>query len=566
MAIKTLIIEDQDSVAAAIDHQLRDTGDYFTHQSRTAANALDRINAARATPYDLVLCDYNLGAATNGQQLLEYLRTDRHMPYRTAFIMLTAEAAYGAVASAVELIPDAYVIKPFTQEILMSRVQHAMQKRDALMPVYHHLDQPIPDYPAALSACNTLILNSNRYVLEVLKLKADILMRQKQWSEASHVYDKILAWRSVPWAQVGMARVLRLMDYPDKAKLRLDQALADFPMYVAAYDEVAALKEAEGDLAAAQAVLEKAHSIVPSSRRSRTIGLMALDNANPEKACDYLRVVIDRERYGLTRSTEDFFGLATCYRVLGRLADAQATIDSISQFFPETRPLKARKLAASALVHAAAGRPYDARRLVEEALSYLDLSTEPRTQLEVAEASVACGDNAEADRLFKHVAENWQEQSRVLALVRQTVLRSGRGEEGLTRVDSSLRELARLNNEAIEMMQNHYLDKAVEKLALVAERLPNHAMVQANFVQALLLVVEDEAPANIDELPPQAKVRRRLDTARKHLKKLVALDEQHPRLRELQRQFACFTGETDIAEQAMMEFVHTELASMEVTV
>lgn len=165
MIIKTLIIEDIEKVALVIEQQLRQTKhEGVVHRSRNVELALGRISAAREEPYDLILCDFNLGEGTNGQQLLEYVRSERLIPRKTAFIMLTAEASYSKVASAVELIPDGYLLKPFTLEGLSQRIDAALEKREALKDALAFIDQEPPDYPAAIKACNAIIISGSRFV------------------------------------------------------------------------------------------------------------------------------------------------------------------------------------------------------------------------------------------------------------------------------------------------------------------------------------------------------------------------------------------------------------------
>ncbi|MDP1897107.1 MAG: response regulator, partial [Sulfurimicrobium sp.] len=86
-----------------------------------AANAADAINKIEHRNYDIILCDYSLGDAKDGQQLLEELKRRRLIRNTTVFMMVTAERGYEKVVSAVELAPDDYLIKPFSGEVLRSR-------------------------------------------------------------------------------------------------------------------------------------------------------------------------------------------------------------------------------------------------------------------------------------------------------------------------------------------------------------------------------------------------------------------------------------------------------------
>lgn len=563
MNIKTLIIEDLEKVASAIEQQLRQTKyQGVVHKVKDVQNALARIKAAHEEPYDLILCDYNLGEGTNGQQLLEYLRSERLIPRKTAFIMITAESSYAKVASAVELIPDGYLLKPFTLDGLIQRIEFGLEKRDVLKEALALIDQEIPDYPSAIKSCNAIILAANKFSLEALKLKAECLLLLNQWGEASSVYDKIITWRPTPWAEVGLARALRHMGHTDLAQKKLQKTIDSFPQFVSAYDELAALAQKAGNTVLAQATLEKAHVIVPSNRRTRELGLLALANNDLEKACNYLQIITQKDRYGLKRSTEDFFSLAAAFKQRALYSEAIGTLDSIKDHFPETKPLTVRKMAAEAIIVFTAGRKFDAKKMVMDALKLRHEQMEPRTQLELGEACYLCGVRDQADSIFRHIAENWQENRTVINEVKTTLQRVGMGQYGDELIKESTTELIKLNNLAASEIRNGEYDKAVGHLQQVAERLLSHATVQANYTQALLLWVEHNSPKNPKLMPEISKPRQYINLARKHLQQLASIDAKHRHLGPLQRLYTKLTGDQAIVESNEAETA-PELASME---
>lgn len=564
MKARTLIIEDQDGVGRAIEYQLGQLGSHhFTvDHARSIAHAIDRVNAARREAYDLILCDYHMGEGTNGQQLLEYLRFERKIPRRTVFVMLTAEASYAAVASSVELAPDAYLLKPFTVDALARRVEFGLVKRQALAAAHTALDQEQPDWQAAISACNALILEHNRFAVDALRLRAECLIRLENFGEAASTYDKIIAWRPMPWASVGLARSLRLSGELDLAEEKLQAVIQDFPTFVGAFDEMAAVAREKGDAGRAQSILEIAHGVVPSNRRTRELGVLALANNDLENASRYLRIVTEKDRHGLMRSTEDFFGLARALRQLNQFDEALSVLDNLKDHFPETRPLTVRKLAAEALALQGARRQFDAKKKVREAEEMREHRMEPRTQLELAHAAHACGEAETAQRIFIHVAENWHEDAAVVHQVMATLNEAGMGEDGLRMVKDSMKQLVVLNNRAAGCMKAGQWQEAVQIMEQVAGRLTHNATIQANYIQSLLAWVENNASPKVMDLPEHSKPRRYIATAREHLKQLARIDPKHPRLPPLQRMFAALTGELRAGADA--EPLPQEAASMEI--
>jgi DNA-binding response OmpR family regulator len=567
MKIKVLIIEDMEQALAAIEQQLvRSHYQCITDKCRTIEQALQRISVAnhKVDYYDLILCDYNMGEGTNGQQLLEYLRSERLIPRKTAFIMVTGESAYSKVASAVELIPDGYLLKPFTLGSLVERIDFALEKREALKDAIQFMDhQEAPDYPAAIKACNAVILAANKFALEALKLKSECLLSQEQWSEAAMVYDKIIAWRATPWAEVGLARAIRLMGDPELAEKKLAKTVEKFPQFVSAYDELAALEAVNGNTVEAQATLERAHAVVPSNRRTRELGLLALQNNDLEKATKFLKIVTERDRYGLKRSTEDFFSLAVAFRKLGKHEEALSVIDSLKDHFPDTKPLTVRKMAAQANIFISAKRPFDAKRTALDALELLENQMDPNTQIELAEACYQSELKENAEEIFVHVAENWQEFPKVVNAVKTTMQRVGMGDYGDERIEGSIKELVRLNNLAASQIRKGEYDQAVGNLQKVAKRLLRNATVQANYTQALLLWIEHNSPKKPKDLPANSKPREYLMLAREHLRQLASIDSKHRHLEGLRKLLSKLSGENQGLED-VQEFDSTqEAASME---
>ena len=565
MNFKTLIIEDAEDVAIAIERQLRlmRKFKFQVDHSRNVAQALDRISAACNTPYDLILCDYNLGECTNGQQLLEFLRSEQRISHQTIFIMVTGDASYDVVASAVELAPDAYLLKPFTYDVLAKRICYAIAKREVLKEAHVSIDSKKPDLEAAVKTCNAIILSAERFGLDALKLKAECLITLGRWGEAANVYDKIIAWRPTSWAEVGRARTLRQAGYPQIAERNLLLTIDRFPTFVAAYDELGALAEERGDNRRAQEFMESAHSIVPSNRRTRNLGLMALQNGDLEKAAFLLKIVTERDRYGLKRSTEDFFMLSTALRCLNRHEEAMAVLDTLKDFFPETRPLQVRKMAAEARILVAAKHPYDAKKRVCDALKLRHGQMEPRTQLELGEACYESDEREMAQKLFLHVAENWQEYPKVCDLVRKAIHRVGLGVEELAMIEQSTDDLMRINQQTVKKIKEGRFDEVVGDIENLAKRLLNNATVQANFVHALLSWLEQEAPQNFMKLPQHSKPGKNLMLAREHLHQLSGIKPRHVHLDFLERMFAKLTGEFHSNRISQIYQETEEAASME---
>jgi len=102
-----MVIDDQPLVRQSLRSIIQTMGGFIVEM---AQGYTDAINKIRATPPDVILCDYMMGAGRTGQQLLEEVRRNAHIPEEAIFLMVTGEQAYEQVVACVELIPDDYVL------------------------------------------------------------------------------------------------------------------------------------------------------------------------------------------------------------------------------------------------------------------------------------------------------------------------------------------------------------------------------------------------------------------------------------------------------------------------
>jgi len=127
----------------------------------------DALRNLRSKKYNLVLCDYNLNAKTDGQQLFEYARDNQMLPPDTLFFMITAESSYASVAAATEQHPDAYLLKPITASDIEERLKAMLDKRDALLVINTKITKD--DLAGALAACDALLAQKSRWTMSVLQ-------------------------------------------------------------------------------------------------------------------------------------------------------------------------------------------------------------------------------------------------------------------------------------------------------------------------------------------------------------------------------------------------------------
>ena len=122
-----LVIDDMEGMRSQLRMSLSSSGFAKLHVVSGIKEALERMASNR---YDVILCDYSLGDSTDGQQFLEYLRTNDLITRNTIFFMITAEQVYEKVVTIAECAPDDYLLKPFTAAQFNARLEKLLEKQD----------------------------------------------------------------------------------------------------------------------------------------------------------------------------------------------------------------------------------------------------------------------------------------------------------------------------------------------------------------------------------------------------------------------------------------------------
>lgn len=478
-----LLIDDMPEMRTTVRIQLADAGLEKCDGARNIKEAIDRLTANR---YDMIVCDYNLGQGADGQQLLELVRRRHLLPLSTAFLMITGETGYEQVSTAAEYSPDDYLLKPFTSELLGTRLKRILEKKESLEELYSALAER-NDRSKAIAVCDELLAEKNRYALDILRHKGDLLLETKRIDEALALYQSVLDQRATPWAEVGKARALAADGNHDEAKAHLERALEAYPNYLAAYDSLAQLLE-KTDKSAAQEVVEKALKVAPTTQRQRRLGSLAMDNKDFSRAEEAYRRAVEKDRTGFFKSHDDYAGLAKSCAEQGKVTEAFAAVKEMGQHFSHNPDLLARQAAVESLVHIKAGNPVAAKQALERAIALQgDQPLDPTTSLEIASACFATGDPEKAKAIIQSVAEDHNENETVLARAQDVFRAVGLDNEGAEFLESTKKHMIQLNNDAVALAKAGELAQAITMLTEAADRLLNNCQVSINAALAILM-------------------------------------------------------------------------------
>ena len=116
---KALVVDDSRAVRMILAKTLKELG-FEVREAANGREALEVIEAEK-TAVTLVLADWNM-PEINGLDLLKRLRQDPALS-SLVVVMVTTETELDQMAAALEAGANEYVMKPFTKDILVEKLQ-----------------------------------------------------------------------------------------------------------------------------------------------------------------------------------------------------------------------------------------------------------------------------------------------------------------------------------------------------------------------------------------------------------------------------------------------------------
>jgi len=326
-----LVIDDQPQARDALRTIAQTIGAFAVEFASNYQDALYRIR--NNTP-DVILCDYVLGDGRSGQQLLEELRRFNLLPDECIFMMVTGEQSYEQVVSAVELVPDDYIIKPFSPDKLVLRLDRIMAKKEFFKDYYR--EKRSQEYANALAILEQKQASETgrSYRFEILRQQAEVKLISGDAEGAETAYRAILDNYEFPWARAGVARSLHQQNKLTEARAEIERVVADTPQFFDAADLKANICMAQGEADEAQRVLDEVAKKTPRNyQRKRLLAEAATLNGDADTARSVLADVIANDtmpgavtpadRLALARSQVDAKDLISAEKTLVGLKESE---------------------------------------------------------------------------------------------------------------------------------------------------------------------------------------------------------------------------------------------------
>ncbi|WP_137672640.1 tetratricopeptide repeat-containing response regulator [Agarivorans sp. Toyoura001] len=306
-----LIVDDQRAFQVMLKAMLQNFGanDVFFANTGEAA-----VRACRKRKFDILLVDYNLGTGKNGGQLLEELRVSQLLEVDALFFIISGDNNKSMVLSALEMEPDEFITKPFSQFQLHNRLARAHVKRQSLREVFQALAKK--DYNKVIELCDQQIEAESRYTNYCRNMRVEAQIALGEFEAAKVALETILEERKQTWAKATLGRVHLLLKDNKSAINTLSRSVTESPLLLTGYDWLARAYRAEGETdKALETVLKASKLAVNSIERQQLLAELAMEagdltlaketfstilqlarrsiHRGPHHLCNYVRSLID---------------------------------------------------------------------------------------------------------------------------------------------------------------------------------------------------------------------------------------------------------------------------------
>lgn len=271
-----LVIDPSANSRNTLSGQLRDLGIPTVVQCSKLSDARRRLETGA---YDLVLCEMDFpeeggDRCHGGQELLDELQRAGLLPWSTIFVIVSDERSYAKVVEAAESSLDAYLLKPFTTQVLRDRVLNAHRRRVELEQIYLAIDGDHLD--EAVSLCRRRFEAHGPFWRYATRLGIELMMRQGRHEPALVWLDELLADQPVAWARLDKVRCLQARQQAGAAMQQLKALIEGDPGCVDAQDLLGRTWLGQGRLSDALEAFTRAATLTPGDlRRQQRLGMLS---------------------------------------------------------------------------------------------------------------------------------------------------------------------------------------------------------------------------------------------------------------------------------------------------
>lgn len=482
---KCLVTDDFPEIRGSLKRSLRS---YGAEHVDTAADGVEAVRLCSQNKYDIVICDYNLGSGKDGQQVLEEVRFLRVLLMTSLFVLLTGEQSREMVLGALECQPDDYITKPYTEQSLKSRLNRAIIRHEALLPI----KQAIADgnYKKALDGCNEMINSGGRYAKDCLKMKGQLLFLLRELKEAKSLYESILGKKPIVWAKLGLGKTLIELGDLNTAEDLMEEVLQEDERYIEAHDMLADIYTKKNDMISAQKAMERATYVSPKSvLRHRELAELADINQDDQVALKAHQSAIKWGFNSCHESPQDYFNFVrkvadatkgdNTAESKNLIKQANTFLDRARKRYGSAPEVEAQALMVESQLAVSRGDQNKAKDSADKAAKIYNNVRQPsvHSSLEFARTLYAMDDEEQARAILTSVAAMHPDDKKLLRLID--------GITGEPISDEGKGQAAKLTKTGISAFDQQDFKEAISVFKQALATYPKHIGLNLNLVQAI---------------------------------------------------------------------------------
>ncbi|MEQ1620336.1 MAG: response regulator [Methylococcales bacterium] len=527
---KILIVEDQAVMRETLKHILYGMN---AKQIIEAENGNNAIAAMIKTRFDIVLCDYNLGAGKNGQQVLEEARHLKLLPFSALFLLVTSEQNPAMVLSAVGNKPDDYLIKPFNGQQLLNRLERCFIRKSALADVESELDKG--NLYQAITNCETLLAQHDKKIrMQLLKIRAELALKISDFKTAKAVYLDVLLERDLPWARLGLAIVAYSEgDYFDAIE-SLHELTEQFPMLLEAYDWLAKAYEATKNVDGAISAITQAIELSPHTiLRQQQLALLADSVNSLDLANKAYKAAIKLGRNSVHKSSSDFSGLAKNLLKTKANSTVLNLVSELLEQFPDDPEARLRAAALETEIYRTLGKNELAQKSYEKTVKLnkqFGSEASRELRLEIAQTCFQRGNTEIFDQIMQELIKTNIDDKKFLESITRICTEMMNENYAESLIHRVKQELVDINNRGVSLFKEGKIKEALAVFEQAISNLPNNQTIVLNISK---IMVHDLKTSGGDS--------EKIQKAQAYINKAIQLGIPHDKIGGLQAELARIT-------------------------
>ncbi|MBF0458939.1 MAG: response regulator [Nitrospirae bacterium] len=456
-------------------------------------NGDEAVEKIAGKPYDIILCDYNLGEGKkDGQQILEEVKHRDLLRYSTCFIMVTAENTMMMVMGAMEYKPDDYLTKPFTKNALLNRIEWLLNKKSDFESVEKAIHRQ--DYIAALQACNERIEQKPKNMYEFMRIKADLSITLGNYEDAEEIYDSVIAIRRVPWALLGLGKVCFHKQRFFEARDIFQELVDEHRSLMEAYDWLAKTLDELGDTKEAQRVLTKAVEVSPKAiLRQKALARVAVKNNDMNMAEKAFKKAVDMGKMSCFKEVGDYTGLAKVLIEKKSPGKAIELLEESKRLFDGEPEQTLQAVVVQGLAYKEMGDENGLKKALAESSVLFDSvvsNMSPEASLDMANSLFHLGEKEKASKIMQEVVKNNHDNDKLLIKAQSVFDEAGIKDEGSRMIADTQQKMIAINNEGVQLVKDGKLLEAIEFFKKAASGAHDNKIINANAAQAILMFMQ----------------------------------------------------------------------------